>query len=88
MNTKQNSYLCYAKIMKIMDLQLTKIELIEMLLSTKKEAVLKKIKEILEADQEQLTESDYKILDVRRANHLQGISKSYTWDEVRKNIAL
>jgi hypothetical protein len=74
--------------MKIMDLQLTKIELIEMLLSTKKEAVLKKIKEILEADQEQLTESDYKILDVRRANHLQGISKSYTWDEVRKNIAL
>lgn len=87
MNTKQNSYLCYAKIMNIMDLQLTKIELIEMLLSTKKEAVLKKIKEILEEEQEQLTESDYKILDVRRTNHLQGISKSYTWDEVRKNIA-
>jgi len=72
--------------MEIMDLQLTKMELIEMLLSTRKEAVLNKIKAILEEEQEQLTESDYKILDVRRANHLQGKSKSYTWDEVRKNI--
>lgn len=69
-----------------MDLQLTKMELIEMLLSTRKESVLNKIKAILEEEQEQLTESDYKILEKRRANHLQGKSKSYTWDEVRKNI--
>jgi hypothetical protein len=59
-------------------LQLTKIELIEMLLSTRKESVLNKIKAILEEKQEQLSESDYKIVDVLRANHLQGKSKSYT----------
>ena len=70
-----------------MDMQLRKIELIEMLLSTREEAVLSKIKAILEEQQEQLTESDYKILDVRRANHIQGKSKSYPWDKVRKDIA-
>ena len=70
-----------------MDMQLRKIELIELLLSTREEAVLSKIKAILEEQQEQLTESDYEILDVRRANHIQGKSKSYTWDEVRKDIA-
>lgn len=58
-----------------------------MLLSTRKESVLNKIKAILEEKQEQLTESNYKIVDVRRANHLQGKSKSNTWDEVRKNIS-
>jgi len=70
-----------------MDIQLIKMELIEMLLSTREEAVLSKIKAILEEEQEQLTESDYEILDVRRANHIQGKSKSYTWDEVIKDIA-
>ena len=55
-----------------MDMQLRKTELIEMLLSTREEAVLSKIKAILEEQKEQLTESDYKILDVRRANHIQG----------------
>ncbi|WP_366185462.1 hypothetical protein [Flavobacterium ovatum] len=70
-----------------MDMQLTKMELIEMLLNTKKESVLNKIKAILESEQEQLAEGDYKILETRRENHLQGKSKSYTWDEVRKNLA-
>ena len=55
-----------------MDMQLRKTELIERLLSTREEAVLSKIKAILEEQKEQLTESDYKILDVRRANHIQG----------------
>ena len=55
-----------------MDMQLRKTELIEMLLSTREEAFVSKIKAILEEQQEQLTESDYKILDVRRANHIQG----------------
>ena len=58
-----------------------------MLLSTKKEAILKKIKAILEEEQEQLTKEDYKILDARRESHLSGKSKSYTWNEVRNNIA-
>jgi hypothetical protein len=69
-----------------MDLQLTKMELIEMLLNTKKEAVLKKIKAILEAEKGALTEEDYSIIDQRRTEHLQGKSKSYSWLEVKKNI--
>lgn len=87
MNIKQNKYLWNTKNNVIMDMELTKMELIEMLLSTRKEAVLKKIKAILEEEQSKLTEEDYKILDSRRENHLQGKSKSYTWAEVRKNIA-
>ena len=70
-----------------MEMQLRKTELIEILLSTREEAVLSKIKPILEEQKEQLTESDLEILDVRRANHIQGKSKSYPWDEVRKDMA-
>lgn len=56
-----------------MNLQLTKIELIEMLLNTQKATVLKKIKAILEEDQDRLTEADYEIIDARREKHLKGI---------------
>lgn len=69
-----------------MDLQLAKMELIEMLLSTQKVSVLKKVKAILEEDQDHLTEADYKIIDERRENHLNEQSPSYTWEEVKKNI--
>ncbi len=69
-----------------MDLQLTKMELIEMLLSTQKESVLKKVKAILEEDQAHLSEADYKIIDERREHHLREESPSYSWDEVKKNI--
>ena len=41
-----------------MEMQLRKTELIEILLSTREEAVLSKIKAILEEQKEQLTESD------------------------------
>lgn len=69
-----------------MNLEATKIELIEMLISTKKAAVLEKIKAILEEEQEHLTEEDYKIIDARRKKHLSGESKSYSWKEVRSKI--
>lgn len=69
-----------------MDLQLTKMELIEMLLNTKKMAVLKKVKAILEAEQDGLTETDYKIIDERRERHLNGESKSFSWEEAKENI--
>ena len=69
-----------------MNLQLTKMELIEMLLSTRKVAVLKKIKAILEDEQEHLTAEDYKIIDARRERHLRGESISYSWEEVKQNI--
>ncbi len=70
-----------------MDLQLTKLELIEMLLNTKREAVLKKVRAILEAEQDDfsLTEEQYKIIDKRRENYLNGEGKSLTWEQVKQN---
>ena len=69
-----------------MDLQLEKIELIELLLNTKKVAVLKKLRAILEKDQEiNLTAEDYEIIDKRRATHLKNETKSFSWDEVKSN---
>lgn len=69
-----------------MNLQLTKMELIEMLLNTRKVAVLKKVKAILEEEQYSLTEADYKIIDAQRERHLKDESKSYSWEEAKKNI--
>ena len=69
-----------------MNLQATKIELIEMLINTRKAKVLKKIKAILEEEQEHLTLEDYKIIDARRENHLKGESPSYSWKEARQKI--
>ena len=70
-----------------MDLQLTKLELIEMLLNTKRETVLKKVRALLEAEQDDfsLTEEQYKVIDKRRENHLNGEGKSLTWEQVEQN---
>lgn len=62
------------------------MELIEMLIHTRKAEVLKKIKTILEEEQETLTQEDYKIIDTRRDNHLEGKSQSYSWEEARQKI--
>ncbi len=68
-----------------MDIQLAKMELIEMLVNIQKESVLKKIKDILEKEQEldSLSDDDYKIIEARQEKHLNGKSKSYTWNETR-----
>ena len=64
-----------------MDLQLEKIELIELLLNTRKESVLKKLRAILEKEQEfSLTNEQYEIIDKRRDSHLKSTSKSYSWN--------
>jgi hypothetical protein len=71
-----------------MDVQATKLELIEMLLRTEEESVLKKIKELLETfsiNDSELTEADYKILDQRREKHLSGHSSSFSWEEVKED---
>ena len=69
-----------------MDLQTSKMELIEMLISTNKSTVLKKIRAILEEEQGHLTEEDYKIIDFRKGNHVSGKSKYYTWEEAKQKI--
>jgi hypothetical protein len=70
-----------------MDLQLTKLELIEMLLNTKRETVLKKVRTLLEAEQDDfsLTEEQYKIIDKRRENYQNGEGNSLTWEQVKQN---
>jgi len=69
-----------------MNVQLTKMELIEMLLNTRKEAILEKVRAVLEEDQDQLTSEDYKIIDDRRKRHLNSESKSFSWKEAKESI--
>ena len=69
-----------------MDLQIKKLELIEMLLRTKEESILIKIKAILENDFDNLNDEDYKIIDERREKHIKKESKSLTWNEAKKAI--
>ena len=71
-----------------MDLRITQLELIEMLLNTKKESILNKVRILLESEQEDfsLTEEQYKIIDKRRENYLKGKGKSLTWEEVEQNV--
>jgi hypothetical protein len=83
---QRKHYLYNYKNQNIMNLQAVKMELIEMLISTRKATVLKKIKAILEEEQEHLTQEDYKIIDARRESHLNGESKSYSWQEARQKI--
>jgi oligoendopeptidase F len=83
---QQNRYLYSNKNRSTMNLQATKMELIEMLISTRKAKVLKKIRTILEEEQDRLTEEDYKIIDVRRERHLKGESQSFSWEEAKQKI--
>lgn len=69
-----------------MNIQSTQIELIEMLLRTKKESVLSRVKLILQEEQFPLSEDDYAMIDDRRENHLEGKSKSYSWEETKDHI--
>lgn len=73
-----------------MDLKTTKLEVIEMLLKTKEEAILKKVKFFLEEggknDDFSLTDEHYGALDERRKRHLAGKNKSYTLEELKENM--
>ncbi len=72
-----------------MDLQLEKMELIEFIINTKKDSVIKKLKMVLEKDNNlNLSIDEYKIIDERRENHLNGNSKSYSWKQVKENIQM
>lgn len=67
-----------------MDVELTKLELIEMLLSTKKQTILDKVRAILEEEQEVLTEKHYEIINGRRERHMKGESPSFSWEETKQ----
>ncbi len=57
-----------------------------MLINTRKVTVLKKVRELLEEEQDTLTAEDYEIIDSRRERHLKGESASYSWEEAKQKI--
>ena len=70
-----------------MDLQLAKLELIEMLLKTQKLSVLKQIKELLENEQvETLSDKQYIEIEQRRTDFIEGKTKADTWVNVKSRI--
>ena len=68
-----------------MDIEATKLELIQLLLHTRKKSLLAKIKKVFEEERAfTLTEEQYKTIDKRREAHLEGNSKSFTWEETKQ----
>lgn len=65
-----------------------KLELIERLLRTKDEALLKKVADLFRSekseDEDGLTDEHYNIVKEREAAYKRGEGKSYTWEEVRE----
>ena len=69
-----------------MDIQLTKLELIRMLINTDEMSILNQIKAVLEGRQTgtSLTEEEYRLIDKRRENYLNGKGKSLSWEQVKE----
>ena len=67
-----------------MDIGLTQLELIEMLLQEKKVDVLMKIKDLLNDSLNQ--DVDYSIVEERREKYLETKPKTYTWEEIKKEL--
>ena len=64
-----------------------KLELIERLLRTEDESLLKQVAQLFgssmdEVDEDGLTDEHYNIVKEREAEYLRGEGKSYTWEEV------
>ncbi|KGO92090.1 hypothetical protein [Flavobacterium subsaxonicum] len=70
-----------------MDKELSKLELIEMLLHTTKETVLNKVRAILEEAQDDRMQNDafYAMVDERREEYEHGQGESLSWEEVKQN---
>ena len=71
-----------------MDVQVTKLELIEMLLRTDEVSVLEKIRTLLLENYEShnLESLNYDMIDKRRRAHLNEESASYSWEEVKEKV--
>jgi hypothetical protein len=68
-----------------------KLKLIESLLRTTDEGLLKKVADLFrsekgEADEDGLTDEHYNIVKEREASYNRGEGKSYTWDEAKDLI--
>lgn len=71
-----------------MSTDLLKLQLIERLLRTTDEGLLKKVADLFrsekDADEDGLTDEHYSIVKEREAAYKRGEGKSYTWEEVRE----
>lgn len=66
-----------------------KLQLIERLLRTKDESLLKKVADLFRAEKSEddgLTDEHYNIVKEREAAYKRGEGKSYTWDEAKDLI--
>ncbi|MBK9147492.1 MAG: addiction module protein [Flavobacteriales bacterium] len=66
-----------------------KLQLIERLLRTTDEGLLKKVADLFRAaksEDDDLTDEHYNIVKEREAAYKRGEGKSYTWDEVRAMV--
>lgn len=67
-----------------------KLQLIERLLRTTDEGLLKKVADLFRAekseDEDGLTDEHYNIVKEREAAYKRGEGKSYTWEEVRAMV--
>jgi len=73
-----------------MNLELSKLELIERLLHTQSESVIEKIKAIFEEESGNVqddfrNEAFYTMLNERREEYTKGEGGEYTWDEIKAN---
>ena len=71
-----------------MSTDLLKLQLIERLLRTTDEGLLKKVPVLLRAEkgEDDLTDEHYNIVKEREAAYKRGEGKSYTWEEVREMV--
>lgn len=72
-----------------MSTDLLKLQLIERLLRTTDEGLLKKVADLFRAEknaeeEDGLTDEHYNIVKEREAAYKRGEGKSYTWEEVRE----
>lgn len=70
-----------------METEISKLEIIEMLIHTTKEDVLQKVRKILEDNNEYDYDDDfYAMLNERRERYMKGESKGIPWEEVEDKI--
>ena len=69
-----------------MDIKTVKLELMQHLLQTESEELLKRIQDIFAHQEEtDITDVDKKELDLRKQRYLNEEGASYSWDEVKAN---
>lgn len=73
-----------------MDLQAEKLELIKLLLETRKVSIIKKMKALLKEQSEnegfELLDSHKEELDKRLSRMKKGATKFYTWEQVEQKL--